>query len=127
MPRYIAFRTKYLEKIVSEDGKECPIDEVLGYRVVLVRCWWNGKDYFFHQYTDISKLPKATRDVMEDAMIDIPFGSIVFEKTNGKDVGSRDVKLYDYLVDAKYCCIYNLEEALEYDNCIVVKCSSKSK
>lgn len=126
MARYIAFRTKYLQKLISEDGKTCKLSDVIGHNIVLIRCWWNGKDYFFHQYENIYDLSKSERDVINDALLDIPYGSIVFERTDGKNITLKDLKLFNYLVDAKYCCIYNLKEIIEYPKVLVVECESKS-
>lgn len=118
MPRYIAFQTGYVDRILSEDEKTCTLDNIPNYRVPLVM------GYCGHEYCFVCD--EDDKEALEDIVENVPSGSIVFERVDGQDISFEAIMLYSRLKDENFCCIYDLGEIKEFEDVIVVECCSES-
>lgn len=119
MPRYIAFRTNYVDRILTEDEQECTLDIIIPEHRVCLVTDRHGREYFFatnHQ----------EHDDLDNIIEEVPPGSIVFARLDGKNVGFEDMMLYSSLRWANFCKIEDFEEIKEFENVVVVECCTES-
>lgn len=118
MPKYIAFQTRYVERLLSDDGTEhhLPPIDYLPYQAVMIH------DRDPHFFTP----DPVIRADLEINKRDIPDGSVVFARKDLKPIGFKAMELYDHLMEADYCHIYARGDITEYDDIVVVECHSES-